>query len=94
MRLRLLRLLPHPPTHIAAAFRYGLQCQAHRHNLLGGAAAGGSGSGGSGGGGDSGGGDSHKGIPLFSCPAYTKLTSTVVSTSNCGNPSLQLFGFG
>ena len=31
---------------------------------------------------------------LFDCPAYKKLTNTILSTSNCGNPSLQLFGFG
>lgn len=31
---------------------------------------------------------------IFDCPAYTKLTGTILSTSNCGNPSLRLFGFG
>ena len=31
---------------------------------------------------------------IFTCPAYTKLTDTILSTSNCGNPSLRLFGFG
>ncbi len=37
------------------------------------------------------------GIPtpdFFSSVAYTKLNHTVLSTSNCGNPSLRLFGFG
>lgn len=36
----------------------------------------------------------HASQPLFNCPAYKKLTNTIVSTSNCGNPSLRLFGFG
>jgi hypothetical protein len=37
------------------------------------------------------------GIPtpdFFSSAAYKKLNQTVLSTSNCGNPSLRLFGFG
>ena len=37
------------------------------------------------------------GIPtpdFFSSAAYKKLNHTVLSTSNCGNPSLRLFGFG
>ncbi len=37
------------------------------------------------------------GIPtpdFFSSVAYNKLNHTVLSTSNCGNPSLRLFGFG
>ena len=32
--------------------------------------------------------------PLFSSDAYKALNHTVLSTSNCGNPSLRLFGFG
>ncbi len=38
-----------------------------------------------------------KGIPtpaFFSSSAYKKLNHTILSTSNCGNPSLRLFGFG
>lgn len=31
---------------------------------------------------------------FFSSIAYKKLNHTVLSTSNCGNPSLRLFGFG
>lgn len=31
---------------------------------------------------------------FFSSTAYKKLNHTVLSTSNCGNPSLRLFGFG
>jgi len=31
---------------------------------------------------------------IFNSPAYQKLTNTILSTSNCGNPSLRLFGFG
>lgn len=31
---------------------------------------------------------------FFTCAAYNKLNHTVLSTSNCGNPSLRLFGFG
>ena len=31
---------------------------------------------------------------LFSSEAYKALNHTVLSTSNCGNPSLRLFGFG
>lgn len=37
------------------------------------------------------------GIPppaFFSSAAYKKLNHTILSTSNCGNPSLRLFGFG
>ncbi|KAL7533601.1 hypothetical protein ACHAXR_008577 [Thalassiosira sp. AJA248-18] len=37
------------------------------------------------------------GIPtpdFFSSKAFEKLNHTVLSTSNCGNPSLRLFGFG
>mmetsp|Transcript_9705 Transcript_9705/g.17087 ORF Transcript_9705/g.17087 Transcript_9705/m.17087 type:complete len:705 (+) Transcript_9705:168-2282(+) len=42
----------------------------------------------------------HKALPndplpqLFSCPGYQKLGVTILSTSNCGNPALKLFGFG
>jgi len=31
---------------------------------------------------------------FFSSEAYSKLNHTILSTSNCGNPSLRLFGFG
>ena len=31
---------------------------------------------------------------FFECSAWKKLNHTVLSTSNCGNPSLRLFGFG
>lgn len=31
---------------------------------------------------------------FFSSKAYQKLNHTILSTSNCGNPSLRLFGFG
>ncbi|KAF1810044.1 acyltransferase ChoActase/COT/CPT [Eremomyces bilateralis CBS 781.70] len=31
---------------------------------------------------------------LFADPGWDKLTTTVLSTSNCGNPSLRHFGFG
>eukprot|EP00985_Skeletonema_marinoi_P022214 scaffold14073_cov137-Skeletonema_marinoi.AAC.5 len=31
---------------------------------------------------------------FFSSKAYGKLNHTILSTSNCGNPSLRLFGFG
>lgn len=31
---------------------------------------------------------------LFASVAYNKLNTTILSTSNCGNPSLRLFGFG
>ena len=31
---------------------------------------------------------------MFRDTAWTKLNHTVLSTSNCGNPSLRLFGFG
>ena len=37
------------------------------------------------------------GIPIpdfFSSKAYKKLNNTILSSSNCGNPSLRLFGFG
>ena len=61
---------------------YGLQCQAVRHGLLGTVAS------------SSTDAADKKAIPLFSCAAYKKLTATTISTSNCGNPSLQLFGFG
>lgn len=32
--------------------------------------------------------------PLFADAGWDKLNNTVLSTSNCGNPSLRLFGFG
>lgn len=32
--------------------------------------------------------------PFFSSPAWNALNHTVLSTSNCGNPALRLFGFG
>jgi carnitine O-acetyltransferase len=31
---------------------------------------------------------------LFKDPGYAKLGSSTISTSNCGNPALRLFGFG
>lgn len=31
---------------------------------------------------------------IFSDPAWDKINNTILSTSNCGNPSLRLFGFG
>ncbi|GAA5978687.1 hypothetical protein JCM5350_002482 [Sporobolomyces pararoseus] len=31
---------------------------------------------------------------LFKDPGYGKLGSSIISTSNCGNPALRLFGFG
>lgn len=31
---------------------------------------------------------------LFADPGWTKLNTAVLSTSNCGNPALRLFGFG
>ncbi|GHJ84737.1 hypothetical protein NliqN6_1139 [Naganishia liquefaciens] len=31
---------------------------------------------------------------IFSDPGYTTLSTSVLSTSNCGNPALRLFGFG
>ena len=31
---------------------------------------------------------------FFTDDAYTKLGRSVISSSNCGNPSLRLFGFG
>jgi len=36
----------------------------------------------------------HANQSVFTSPAYKKLTNTILSTSNCGNPSLRLFGFG
>lgn len=32
--------------------------------------------------------------PLFADVGWEKLNTTIISTSNCGNPSLRLFGFG
>lgn len=38
---------------------------------------------------------STKEIPsIFADPGWDKLNNTIMSTSNCGNPSLKLFGFG
>jgi carnitine O-acetyltransferase len=31
---------------------------------------------------------------LFTDPGYSLLSTSVISTSNCGNPALRLFGFG
>ncbi|CUS11540.1 unnamed protein product [Tuber aestivum] len=31
---------------------------------------------------------------IFSDPGWDKINNTILSTSNCGNPSLRLFGFG
>lgn len=31
---------------------------------------------------------------LFTDPGYNLLATSVLSTSNCGNPALRLFGFG
>ncbi|KAL8972028.1 MAG: hypothetical protein Q9183_000767 [Haloplaca sp. 2 TL-2023] len=31
---------------------------------------------------------------IFSDPAYDRLNTTIISTSNCGNPALRHFGFG
>ena len=31
---------------------------------------------------------------LFSCDAFRTMNNTLLSTSNCGNPALRLFGFG
>ncbi|KIY44626.1 acyltransferase ChoActase/COT/CPT [Fistulina hepatica ATCC 64428] len=31
---------------------------------------------------------------LFTDPGWTKLNASILSTSNCGNPALRLFGFG
>lgn len=31
---------------------------------------------------------------IFTDPAYNLLGTSVLSTSNCGNPALRLFGFG
>ena len=31
---------------------------------------------------------------IFSDPGYNLLGTSVLSTSNCGNPALRLFGFG
>ena len=36
----------------------------------------------------------HQMPALFSDPGWEKINSTVLSTSNCGNPSLRHFGFG
>lgn len=36
----------------------------------------------------------HQMPPLFSDPGWEKINNTVLSTSNCGNPSLRHFGFG
>ena len=36
----------------------------------------------------------HQMPALFSDPGWEKMNSTVLSTSNCGNPSLRHFGFG
>ncbi|CAH2351090.1 putative mitochondrial carnitine O-acetyltransferase [[Candida] railenensis] len=42
------------------------------------------------------GGDSkYKVLPsIFADPGWDRLNNTIISTSNCGNPSLRLFGFG
>jgi carnitine O-acetyltransferase len=32
--------------------------------------------------------------PIFSDPGWTLLNTSILSTSNCGNPALRLFGFG
>ncbi|KAG7750553.1 hypothetical protein KL912_001113 [Ogataea haglerorum] len=32
--------------------------------------------------------------PIFADAGWDKLNNTIISTSNCGNPSLKLFGFG
>lgn len=31
---------------------------------------------------------------IFTDPGYTTLSTSIISTSNCGNPALRLFGFG
>jgi carnitine O-acetyltransferase len=31
---------------------------------------------------------------IFTDPGYTTMATSVLSTSNCGNPALRLFGFG
>jgi carnitine O-acetyltransferase len=31
---------------------------------------------------------------IFSDPGWDKINNTIISSSNCGNPSLRLFGFG
>jgi carnitine O-acetyltransferase len=31
---------------------------------------------------------------LFTDPGWQVLNNTILSTSNCGNPALRLFGFG
>ncbi|KAK7746828.1 carnitine O-acetyltransferase yat1 [Cytospora paraplurivora] len=42
-----------------------------------------------------GGGSSPQQLPLiFADPGWDKLNNTIISTSNCGNPSLRQFGFG
>jgi carnitine O-acetyltransferase len=38
---------------------------------------------------------SHNGLPsIFTDPGWALLNTTLLSTSNCGNPALRLFGFG
>lgn len=32
--------------------------------------------------------------PIFSDPGWSQLSTSILSTSNCGNPALRLFGFG
>jgi carnitine O-acetyltransferase len=36
----------------------------------------------------------NKSVPFFASKAWKTLNHTILSTSNCGNPSLRLFGFG
>jgi len=31
---------------------------------------------------------------IFTDPGYSLLSTSIISTSNCGNPALRLFGFG
>jgi carnitine O-acetyltransferase len=31
---------------------------------------------------------------IFTDPGYSTLSTSILSTSNCGNPALRLFGFG
>jgi carnitine O-acetyltransferase len=38
--------------------------------------------------------DSHHLPLIFADPGWDKLNTTIISTSNCGNPSLRQFGFG
>ncbi|WYZ37347.1 hypothetical protein EsH8_II_000853 [Colletotrichum jinshuiense] len=41
------------------------------------------------------GGNTHASMPqIFADPGWDKLNNTIMSTSNCGNPSLRQFGFG